>query len=277
MVADKRKILVIGATGQQGGALARLLLRKKHEVYALVRNTESESPKAQNLRNLGAKLIKGDLDNLESLEQATIGVDSVFLMGTFAEDGTEGETRRGKMMADIAKEKKVAHLVYSSVVNADKYTIIGPTFFMENLLSYSRAGLQQGQLALPLSSSTILQQSALENIAEFFALVLERRDSFLGKRIDIASDELTGEQAAEVLSDELGRKIRYVKVPLEQIRQASEDLARMYEWFERVGTGIDVASLHQQYPEVNWLTFKDWVKSQNWDDIAAAASTDSDT
>ena len=300
MVADKEKILVTGATGQQGGALARLLLQKKHEVYALVRNTESESPKAQNLRNLGAKLIKGDLNNPESLEQATTGVDSVFLMGTFAEDGTEGETRRGKMMADIAKEKKVAHLVYSSVVNADKntgiphfeskykveqhiknlgipYTIIGPTFFMENLLSYSRAGLQQGQLALPLSSSTILQQSALENIAEFFALVLERRDSFLGKRIDIASDELTGEQAAEVLSDELGRKIRYVKVPLEQIRQASEDLARMYEWFERVGTGIDVASLHQQYPEVNWRTFKEWVKSQNWDDVAAAASTDSDT
>jgi|ERR687898_1466164 uncharacterized protein YbjT (DUF2867 family) len=89
MVADKRKILVIGATGQQGGALARLLLQKKHEVYALVRNTESESPKAQNLRNLGAKLIKGDLNNLESLEQVTIGVDSVFLMGTFAEDGTE--------------------------------------------------------------------------------------------------------------------------------------------------------------------------------------------
>jgi uncharacterized protein YbjT (DUF2867 family) len=212
-------------------------------------------------------------------------------MGTFAEDGTEGETRRGKMMADIAKEKKVAHLVYSSVINTDKntdkntgiphfeskykveqhikncgipYTIIGPTFFMENLLSYSHAGLQQGQLALPLSPSRILQQSALENIAEFFALVLERRDSFLDKRIDIASDELTGEQAAKVLSDELGRKIRYVQVPLEQIRQASEDLALMYEWFERVGTGIDVASLHQQYPEVNWRTFKDWVKSQNW-------------
>lgn len=301
MVTSKRKILVIGATGQQGGELARLLLQKKHEVYALTRNTESESPKAHNLRNLGAKLIKGDLDNPDSLEQATNGVDSVFLMGTWTEDGTEGETRRGKMMTDIAKEQNVAHLVYSSVVNADKntgiphfeskykveqhikncgipYTIIGPTFFMENLLSYSlmNEGLQQGQLALPLSPSRILQQSALKNIAEFSALVLERRNSFLGKRIDIASDELTGEQAANVLSDELRRKIRYVQVPLEQIRQASEDLALMFEWFERVGTGIDVANLHQQYPEVNWSTFKDWVESQNWDDTAAS-STDSKT
>jgi len=296
----KRKILVIGATGQQGGAVARLLLQKRHEVYALTRNTESETPKEQYLRNLGAKLIKGDLENPDSLEQATNGVDSVFLMGTPAGDGLEGETRRVKMMTDIAKEKKVAHLVYSSIVNADKntgiphfeskykleqhikncgipYTIIGPTFFMENLdgptffrenlLSYSRAGLQQGQLALPLSPSTILQQIALENIAEFSTLVLERRNSFLGKRIDIASDELTGEQAAKILSDELGRKIKYVQVPLEQIRQAREDIALMYEWFERVGTGIDITNLHQQYPEVNWRRFKDWVKSQNWDDI----------
>ena len=299
MVSNKRKILVTGATGQQGGALARLLLQKKHEVYALIRNTEPESPKAQNLRNLGAKLIKGDLDNPDSLEQATNGIDSVFLMGTWVEVGTEGETRRGKMMVDIAKEKKIEHLVYSSVVNADKntgiphfeskykveqhiknsgipYTIIGPTFFMDNLLSYSRAGLQQGQLALPLSPSLILQQSALENIAEFFALVLERRNSFLGKRIDIASDELTGEQAAKVLSDELRRKISYVQVPLEQIRQASEDLALMFQWFERIGTGVDVASLHKQYPEVNWLTFKDWVKSQNWEGLAAS-STNSKT
>ena len=93
---------------------------------------------------------------------------------------------------------------------------------MENLLG---PGLEQGQLALPLSSSTTLQQSALENIAEFSALVLERREPFLGKRIDIASDEVTGEQAAEILSNVLGYKIRYVPIPLEQIYQANEDMA----------------------------------------------------
>jgi len=299
MVANKRKILVTGATGQQGGALARLLLQKKHEVYALIRSTKSESPKAQNLRNLGAKLVEGDLDKPDSLEQAVNGIDSVYLMGTFIEGGTEGEIRRGKMMVDIAKEKKIEHIVYSSVVNADKntgiphfeskykveqhiknsgipYTIIGPTFFMDNLLSYSLAGLQQGQVALPLSPSRILQQSAVENIAEFSALALERRNSFIGKRIDIASDEITGEQGAKVLSNELGHKIRYEQVPMEQIRQASEDLAVMFERFERIGTGVDIAALHKQYPEVNWLTFKDWVKSQNWEDLAAP-STNSKT
>jgi hypothetical protein len=130
---------------------------------------------------------------------------------------------------------------------------------MENLLG---PGLEQGQLTLPLSPSTILQQSALENIAEFSALVLERHKPFLGKRIDIASDEVTGEQAAKILSTELGHRIRYAQIPLGQVRQANEDMARMYEWYETEGTGIDILSLHQKYPEVNWLTFKDWAKSQ---------------
>ena len=277
------KILVTGATGQQGGTLAKLLLQKNHKVYALVRNIQS--PAAQELKNEGANLVKGDLNNLDSLEQAVNGVDSIFLMGTPLEDGIEGETRRGKMMADIAKEKNVKHLVYSSVANADRntgiphfeskykveqhiqnlgipYTIIGPTFFMENLLTYLKPGLEQGQLALPLSPSSILQQSAVQNIAEFSALVLEHSKTFLDKRIDIASDEVTGEQATKVLSNELGRKIRYVHIPLDKVREGNEDMARMFEWYEKVGTGIDISSLRQEYPQVNWLSFEDWAKSQ---------------
>jgi uncharacterized protein YbjT (DUF2867 family) len=61
MVVNQRKILVTGATGQQGGALARLLLQKKHKVYALARNTQSSA--AQSLRNKGANIVKGDLDD----------------------------------------------------------------------------------------------------------------------------------------------------------------------------------------------------------------------
>ena len=276
MVVNQRKILVTGATGQQGGSLARLLLQKKHKVYALTRNTQSSA--SQDLRNKGANIVKGDLDDSDSLERAVKDVESIFLMGTPFEDGTEGEIRRGKLMADIAKENKVEHLVYSSVANANKntgiphfeskykveqhiknlgipHTIIGPTFFMENLLG---PGLENGQLTLPLSSSSVLQQSALQNIGEFSALVLERRKPFLGRRIDIASDEVTGEQAARILSNVLGYKIRYVPIPLEQVYQANEDMARMYEWYEKAGTGIDIASLHQEYPEIDWLTFRNW-------------------
>ena len=276
-----RTILVTGATGQQGGSLAKLLLQKKHKVYALTRGRDAQSSAAQDLVNKGAKIVKGDLDDPDSIRHAVkdIDIESIFLMGTPFEGGTEGETRRGKLVADIAKENKVDHLVYSSVVNADKntgiphfeskykveqhiknlripYTIIGPTSFMENLL-YQRQGLQQGQFTLPLSPSTTLQQIAVQNIAEFSALVIESPKRFLGKRIDIASDEVTGEQAAEILSNVLEHKIKYTPIPA-----PNEDLARMFEWYEKLGTGIDITSLHQEYPTVNWLSFKDWARSK---------------
>ena len=80
MVNSQRKILVTGATGQQGGSLARLLLQKKHKVYALTRNTQS--PAAQDLRTRGANIVKGDLDDSDSLEHAVKDVESIFLMGT---------------------------------------------------------------------------------------------------------------------------------------------------------------------------------------------------
>jgi len=101
---------------------SRLLLQKKHEVYALIRSTKSESPKAQNLRNQGAKLVEADLDKPDSLEQVMNGIDSVFLMGTWVEVGTEGEIRRGKMMVDIAKEKKL-DIRYTSLFELHKISI----------------------------------------------------------------------------------------------------------------------------------------------------------
>jgi hypothetical protein len=100
----------------------------------------------------------------------------------------------------------------------------------------------------------------LLKILEFSALVLERRKPFLGKRIDIASDEVTGEQATNILSNVLGQRIRYLPVPLEQVYQENEDMAHMYEWYEKVGTVIHISSLHQEYHEINWLTFRDWAK-----------------
>jgi hypothetical protein len=155
--------------------------------------------------------------------------------------------------------KTQAFLIFESKYKVEQHIknlgipIIGPTFFMENLPG---TGLEQGQLALPLSSSSVLQQSALQNIAEFSALALEHRKLFLGKRIDVASGEVTGEQAAEILSNVLGYKIKYMPISLEQVYRTNEDMARMYECYEKVGTGVDIATLHREHSDVNWLTLK---------------------
>ena len=104
----------------------------------------------------------------------------------------------------------------------------------------------------------------MNDLAGFAVLALENKERFVGKRIDVASDDLTGAQAAEILAEVFGKPIKYFQVPLEEIRKMSEDLVKMYEWFERVGYHLDIASLHAKYPEVGWHTYETWAREQDW-------------
>lgn len=286
-------VLVTGATGQQGGALARLLLRRGHHVRALTR--KPDSPAAREISRLGAEVVTGDLGDLDALEKAMHGMEAAFAVSTPFEAGMEEEIRQGITAAHAARASGLKHLVYTSVAAADRHTgiphfeskykveqqivqlgiphtIIGPVFFMENFISpWFLPDLQKGKLALALPPARKLAQIALDDIAEFAALALERRQEFLGKRIDIGSDEVSGLESAEILSRASGRKISYVEAPLEQVRAWSEDFAIMYEWFDRVGYSIDTAALRRDYPQVGWRTLEQWAAQQSWDTLLPQA------
>jgi uncharacterized protein YbjT (DUF2867 family) len=281
-----KTILVTGATGQQGGALARLLLMRGQRVRALTRR--ADSPAAVTLAGQGAELAVGDFDDRTSLERAMRGIDAVFLMATPIQAGIEAESRQAIAVVDAATAAGVRHLVYSSVANADRQTgiphfdskylverriqalgipstIIGPAFFMDNFAGpFLLSGLREGKLSLALSAARKLQQVALADIAGFAALVLESREPFLRQRIDLASDERSGPEVAEILSRVLGRRIEYVELPLAAMREVSEDQARMFEWLDRVGFNADIAALRREYSEVGWHSFEEWAKAQDW-------------
>jgi uncharacterized protein YbjT (DUF2867 family) len=285
-MSDSLSVLVSGATGQQGGALARVLLRKGHSVRAFVRRPDS--PEGKELERLGAELAQGDFEEPSTIETAAEGVDAVFVVATPFEAGMEAETRHGIAAADATKAAGVSHLVYSSVASADKdtgiphfeskrrveehieglgipYTIVAPVYFMENLLApWMLPRLREGILPMALPSSRALQQIALPDIAAFTALVLEKRKEFKDRRVDVASDELSGREVADVLTRVTGREIHYVELPLEQVRRAmGEDGARMFEWFDRVGYSADIEALRREHPEVGWHTFEEWAKEQD--------------
>jgi len=285
-VSDSMSVLVGGATGQQGGAVATLLLEKGHRVVALTRKPESEA--AARLRQAGAEVAVGSFDDRSSLEGAMRGVDAVYTMSTSFEAGTEAETRQGIAVADAASSAGVAHLVYSSVGSADRktgiphfeskyeveqhieglgipYTIVGPAWFYENVFNpFELPGLRQGALATALPADRSLQQVSVRNIASFAVYALENRDGLQGKRIDIASDELTGEQTARIISEVSGRNIEYVQTPLEQVRAMSEEFALNLEWLIREGYSVDIPGLHREFPEIGWETFEEWARRQDW-------------
>ncbi len=80
MASRTGPVLVIGATGQQGGAAARAQLQRGWTVHALVRDTST--PGARLLRQAGARLVPGDLDDPAALRAAISAVHSVFLVLT---------------------------------------------------------------------------------------------------------------------------------------------------------------------------------------------------
>jgi uncharacterized protein YbjT (DUF2867 family) len=96
-------------------------------------------------------------------------------------------------------------------------------------------------------------------------LALEQPDRFAGTRHDIAGDELTGVEAADILSRVTGRRFSYAEVPLDAVRaRMGDDGAKMYEWFERVGYQVDLPALRRDFPEVEWHDFEAWARQQTW-------------
>ena len=179
----KRSVLVTGATGQQGGAVARALLARGHRVKALTRKPDSDA--ARQLVSAGADLVTGDLGDAASVLKAASGVGTVFLMGNSNEAGTGEETRQGIIAAEAAKDAGVGHLIYSSVADANKktgiphfdskylvekhvaglgipYTISAPASFMENIVApWSIGALRQGTYAFPMPPKRVIQLIAL--------------------------------------------------------------------------------------------------------------------
>jgi len=120
MANDGRTVLVTGATGRQGGAVVRHMLRKGWKLRALTRNASSHA--AQELGRSGVELAAGDLEDPASLEKAVRGVYGIYSVQDFWAVGAKREVQQGKNLADAAKKIGVRHFVYSSVGGAERST-----------------------------------------------------------------------------------------------------------------------------------------------------------
>lgn len=290
---NAKTVLVTGATGQQGGAVARHLLKQSgFAVRALVRDKNKESAKA--LAQQGAQLVQGDFDNTASLKQALEGAWGAYSVQAFMDVGYEGEIRQGKAFADAAKAAGVQYFVYSSVASSDQntglphfdskwqveqylrqlnlpsWTIVRPAFFMQNWYSYMREPILSGNLMLPCSPQTSLQQISVDDIGRCVAQCFQDTDKWKSQTIELAGDQATMQRAAELLSQALGRTVKYLQVPLEQFRQqAGEEMAKMYQWFQDVGYHVDINALRRAFPFL--ATLDQVISQQDWKAAETAA------
>lgn len=282
---SKQTILVTGATGNQGGAVARQLLQHGNfAVRAFVR--DSNKPAAQALQQAGAELVVGDFSDHASLDCALQGAYGVFSLQTFLkEGGLEAEIRDGKTVADAAKAAGIQHFVYSSVGSAERntsiphfdskfqveeyirsldlpYTILRPVFFFYNYASM-RPMVEQGTLRQPLSPETRLQQLSEEDYGAMVAEVFDRPTEFLNREIEVASVDMTMTEIAAAFSHVLGKSVTYQQIPFEAFeQQAGEEVTIMYRWFERVGYAADLAQLQRDFPAPT--DFESYLRDRGW-------------
>jgi uncharacterized protein YbjT (DUF2867 family) len=280
-MTDKRTILITGITSNQSGAVAQALQGAGFHLRGLTRTPDS--PRAAALAGQGIEIVKCDLDDEAALRRSLAGAWGVFGVQNQGEAGVAGEEAQGKRLAALAREAGVEHYVYTSVGSAHKQTgiphfdnkwrieetvrglgfpshvILRPVFFMENLLA--PFSLQGSTLAWALGKDTKLQMIAVDDIGWFGARAFTDAATLNRREIDLAGDVRTMPQAAEVLTEALGRPITFAQAPIEQVRQFNQDLATMLEWFERVGYSSDIAGLEREFGRT--LTkLPDWARRQ---------------
>src|SRR6202140_3653488 len=203
------------------------------------------------------------------LSQVDTPSRTILITGVTGNQGGEREEAQGKRLATLAREAGVEHYVYTSVGSAHKRTgvphfdnkgrieetvrglrfpshvILRPVFFMENLLA--PFSLQGSTLAWALGPDTKLQMIAVDDIGWFGARAFTDATHLNRREIDLAGDVRTMQEAAEILTETLGRPIAFAQTPIEPVRQYSKDTALMLQWFERVGYSADIAGLEREF------------------------------
>lgn len=219
-------ILVTGATGRVGRHLVQQLVQRDAKVRVLTRNPASADFPAT------VEVMQGDLLDLAALRRAFSGVSTLFLLNAVTGD----EFTQALITLNIARESGVERVVYLSVFGADSAvnvphfavkfgaermlaamgfgaTILRPSYFIDNEAMLKDVILQHGIYPMPLGGKGVAMVDA-RDIAEVAALELIRRDQAPGRLPSttlnlVGPDSLTGEGAAAIWSELLGRPILY--------------------------------------------------------------------
>lgn len=126
-----------------------------------------------------------------------------------------------------------------------------------------KQGIDANKLAIGIRPNTKLQMIAVRDIGKYGAMAFERHEELNGQAIDIAGDELTAPEVADILSEVSDRNITYYQVPIEEVRASSEDYAAMLEWFDEVGYNVNIEENARKY-SITPTRFPEWAARQNW-------------
>ncbi|KAK4076556.1 uncharacterized protein Triagg1_4159 [Trichoderma aggressivum f. europaeum] len=233
-MATKKNIAVLGSTGNQGGSVAKIFLsdpklKKDWTVRAITRDVTKAS--AKKLESQGAELVAADINDGKSLAKAFSGAAAIFAVTNYWDTmSKEREEQQGRTIVDAAKDARVQHFIYSSLIDVAKATngkllnvyhfdskavveqyardagipatFFQPGFFMSNIpgqLLAQESPEKPWTLAVPTPETAPFPMFDAEaDTGKFVKAIILKRDEVLGKRVLGATAYQT---PAEILVD----------------------------------------------------------------------------
>jgi uncharacterized protein YbjT (DUF2867 family) len=273
----KPTILISGATGSTGSVAANLLLEKGFPVRALVHKHDERS---ERLKAQGAEIVEGDFLNFRSVQPAFEGVQRAYfcypvapgiVQATvhFAQAALDAKVEyvvnisQRTSRADAISESAIEHWLAEQVFDRSgvPLTHLRPTAFNEWLL-YTREKISEGEYGVPFSSNGKFAPVSARDQGKVIAEILANPVEHIGKTYSLHGPvELTPPQIAEIVSQTLGKEVRYRQTTPEEWIQivfggefpfGAQHLAGIVQQHERgdmAGTNDNIERITGQKPE----------------------------
>ncbi|MET7952181.1 NmrA family NAD(P)-binding protein [Micromonospora sp. NPDC005324] len=298
MTEQGKQYLVFGATGGQGGAVARTLAERGQPVRGFARRG------AQPADSL-VSLVTGDLADPAAVREAFAGVThaAVTLPLVYDAQTVAGYARN---IADAARQAGVQQLVYNAntcipgettpypayetrrvaeailAVSGVPLVVLRPPVYLENLFNPGVGGalVNQNVLAYPLPADRRVAWLSHDDLAAAMVAALDRPD-LAGRVVQFGGGEVvTGPELAAIFSTVLGRKISYLALGVDAFQEgltfalgaeAATGVAGIYRWVGQ-GAGRDLFDLEpatmSEVLNVTPTPIADWVAARPWQQFA---------
>jgi uncharacterized protein YbjT (DUF2867 family) len=267
-------IAVSGATGNQGGAVARHLIAAGWQVRAMTRNPASAAARA--LASLGAEIVAADLNHPVTINAALHGAYGVFSVQNYYEKGVgyDGEIRQGRTLAEAAKAAGIRHFIQSTMAkgrDAERVehfrskimierligdlglpaSFIGTVWFMENLLDKSKGGeMSFAVLAGTLGSDSPFESLSADDIGKAALRMFVESQRFMGQHVPLAGDRLTIKQMRQTFLEVIGRKSPSFPMPNLITRFVNADFAAQLRWQRDIGWDFPLSDSTILVPDI---------------------------
>jgi uncharacterized protein YbjT (DUF2867 family) len=282
MSTTGRTIAVLGATGRQGGQVARRLLQDGWSVRAVTRTPDG--PKAAELRRLGAHVVHADLEDRASLDEAFADVYGLYSVQLPHSGSMEIEVRQGRNAGNAAARAGVSHVVYGSAGLDDRtrgieqwdakieiargfrelglpLTILRPMAFMELMTDPAYFPQSSTWYAMPklLGEDYRVAWISVQDIGAIAAKAFGDPERFVGRDLNLAADVRSISECREIYREIKGRRPRRFPMPMFLFRRfVGDDLLTMWRWLHDNPLDADPAETRAIHPEAmdvrGWLT-----------------------